>query len=281
MEHPTRYLVYRLVFDQAETADVAMALLSESGFESFEQKDDGRTLEAYWDLHSGAAPSEARLIEDLEAFAPTGLRIDGLEERNWNQAWEAQFDPVEVGDFCRIRAEFHPSVSGFEHELLIQPKMSFGTGHHPTTHQVIALMQGLDFTDKHVLDMGSGTGVLGILAERLGAFSVMAVDNDPWCEANARENAERNNCRRTQVVLGGIEAIEGSEFDIVLANINRNVLLEQIPVYTRCARPGAQLLLSGFYPEDVAHLEPLAAQWGWHPQRSSEKGGWMALHWSR
>lgn len=281
LEHSARYLVYQLVFEASETADVALALLSEVGFDSFEQKDEGQTLEAYWDLHQGTAPSEAEVRHRLGAFAPSELRVEGLEDLNWNQAWEAQFDPVEVGRFCRIRAEFHPSVPGFEHELLIQPKMSFGTGHHPTTHQVIALMQDLDFRGKRVLDMGSGTGVLGILAERLGAESVLAVDNDPWCESNARENAERNGCQRTQVVLGGIEAVEGRAFDIILANINRNVLIEQIPIYAHCARPAAQLLLSGFYPEDEAHLEPLAQQHGWQKRRSSERGGWMALHWSR
>lgn len=280
-ETNSRYWVYRLEFDDVSRAEIALALLSETGFESFEQSPDGIRLDAYWDTHFGPAPEEEALRGWLAGFEPREIKLETLENINWNQEWESRFEPVEVDSFCRIRAEFHPSKSGFEHELLIQPKMSFGTGHHPTTHQMIALMRRLDFKEKSVLDMGCGTGVLAILAEKLGAQSALAIDNDPWCEENARENARRNQSTRLEVKLGGSEQIGTGPFEIVLANINRNILLEQIPAYSACASPRADLLLSGFYPEDEAALLECAAPYGWSLVEKSLRNGWSALHLKR
>ncbi|RYD96899.1 MAG: 50S ribosomal protein L11 methyltransferase [Sphingobacteriales bacterium] len=199
-----------------------------------------------------------------------------IGERNWNAEWEKNFPPVVVNDFVAVRAHFHEPIPGVRHELLITPKMSFGTGHHATTWQMMQAMESLDFNGKRVFDFGTGTGVLAILAEKLGASRVLAIDNDVWSLENAQENCERNGCTHVEVALSS-ELPEGETFDIVLANINRNVLLQYVDYLKKAVVPGGYLLLSGLLTEDRAIIEEAYGKAGFEARRYSEKTNWISL----
>ena len=251
----------------AAQQDTIIGLLSDVAT-GFEQQDD-RIL-AY--LEEGTLSPE-ELTETLRDFSYT---TEIMGERNWNAEWEKNFPPVIVNDFVAVRAHFHEPIPGVRHELLITPKMSFGTGHHATTWQMMQAMESLDFTGKHVFDFGTGTGVLAILAEKLGAAEVLAIDNDVWSLENARENCERNGCTKVTVALSS-EIPEGKVFDIVLANINRNVLLQYVDYLEKAVAPGGYLLLSGLLTEDRAIIEETYGKAGFTAERFSERSNWISL----
>lgn len=203
--------------------------------------------------------------------------VQSLPDKDWNEEWERQHQPVLVDGAVWVRAPFHPHRSDVEYEIEIEPKMSFGTAHHPTTHLMLSLIRSLDVKGKRVLDMGCGTGILAILAAKCGAGETLAIDVDEWAYRNALENVARNNVR-VDVRLGDAQSIPNSEcFDYIFANINRNILLHDMHRYVQAMRKGGHLLLSGFYETDIEALTSSAASLGLSLQRSVSKEGWAGL----
>lgn len=264
------YVKYQIRVNDPELRDVLVALLSETGFEGFEEQEEqligiGPVEEI--DPEETAAVLEARSVS---------YTIELMEEQNWNAVWESNFSPVQVGDFAGIRAHFHPPFAGVKHEIVITPKMSFGTGHHATTWQMMDQMQFLDFQGKKVLDFGTGTGVLAILAEKLGAKNVLAIDNDDWSIDNARENIQVNACRHIQIEKA--EDLSGlSDFDVVLANINKHVLLENAVALRNLVNPGGFLMLSGLLTSDREEMISVFEKKPFKKSTQNEKNGWIVL----
>ena len=229
--------------------EVLIALMGEMGYEGFEQEDDRLLAFA-----TEAAFDEAALGELLGAHG-LSYTLQQIEERNWNAEWEANFQPVVVEGFCAIRAHFHPPMPEVEHELIITPKMSFGTGHHATTYMMLHAMRGIGLKGKRVLDFGTGTGVLAILAERLGADAVVAIDNDDWSIENALENVEANGCTRIGVLKKDRVADVDGVFDVILANINKHVILSEMQALAQHLAEGGVILLSGLLQNDAEDIE--------------------------
>ena len=200
-----------------------------------------------------------------------------IKEENWNAIWESNFEPVRVGDFVGIRANFHPHFDPpVQHEINITPKMSFGTGHHGTTFTVIQMMEEMNFKDKTVYDFGTGTGILAILAEKLGAKEILAVDNDDWCIENANENLEANESHRIQVEKV-VSAFQSRTFDIILANVNRHIIEANMEELTKVSKIDSQLVLSGLLIEDQLDMINLVTQNGWSFLNIKQKEGWISL----
>jgi len=259
----------------AHTAELLVAVLADAGFESFTENEDG-TLSAFIqsplytpDLSSRLSSEE--FIEFLDSFL-----IRKIADENWNAVWESQYEPVLIDKRCLVRAPFHPKMEGVEFDIVIMPKMSFGTAHHETTKQMIQYLLGMDVSGKSLLDMGSGTGVLAILARMKGAFPVSAYDNDEWAYNNAMENVQSNNFADIEVLLGDSSLLPGKKFDIILANINRNILLENIPVYRESLNAGGMLIMSGFYSEDLPLIEAKARENGLSLISNHIENNWMA-----
>ena len=208
--------------------------------------------------------------------------IEEVERVNWNQAWEKNFDPVEVESRCIIKAPFHTIHKEYDYEIIIMPQMSFGTGHHATTYQMVDLLLDLDLNGKSVIDLGAGTGVLAILSKKLGAAYTEATDIDDWCVENTTENASLNDIQIDKVSKGvvGNLAID-RQFDVVIANINKNVLLDEMPDYVELLADNAKLLLSGFYESDIEDLKNLARQYSLVLERQSIRDQWAALQFNR
>lgn len=228
--------------------DVLIAQLGEAGFESFVETETGVTAYVLKSLDNDSILNDVEVLSN--ELVDIAFAKAEIEPTNWNAEWEKNFNPITVDNRCEVRAPFH-EVTGVEYDIVIEPKMSFGTGHHQTTHMMIQHLLNEDLTGLRVLDMGSGTGVLGILAQMRGAIDVDAIDIDTWCYENAIENVERNKADKVKVILGGAEQLEGKTYDFIIANINRNILLQDIPVYGKSLKPGGTILFSGFYTEDL------------------------------
>ncbi len=228
--------------------EILTAELGYAGFESFVETANGVT--AYIQKKEW----HASILEDVQILNSDEFEIsftsEEIAQTNWNAEWEKSFQPIVVDDLCTVRAPFH-QVPKTEYDIVIEPKMSFGTGHHETTHMMIQHILGNDFKDKTVLDMGCGTGILAILAEMRGAKNVDAIDIDNWCYLNSLENVERNNCKNIRVFEGDASLLKQQKYDVIIANINRNILLKDIPIYVRHLSVGGQLFLSGFYDNDL------------------------------
>jgi ribosomal protein L11 methyltransferase len=253
-----------------EQQDVLVALLSDLGFEGFEQKEDA--LQAFLPERS----FDAEALDTL--LAPMNLAYTSavLPERNWNEEWENNFQPVRVGDFCAVRAHFHAPITDVTHELVITPKMSFGTGHHATTYMMLQAMQNLDFKMRTVLDFGTGTGVLAILAERLGASTVLAIDHDDWSIENATENIKENNCM--VITPRKLDTIpENQRFDIILANINKHILLREMTNLGQQLDAGGVILMSGLLQEDFEDIENQALNNNLSVSARTANGSWICL----
>ena len=244
-----------------------ISYLSELGATGFEQQEDA--LLAYF--AEDAFPSYD-VNEKLKDFQ---FQISTVKEQNWNEVWEQAFQPVVVDDFCAVRAHFHEPIAGVQHEIIITPKMSFGTGHHATTYLMMQQMQSLNFGGKTVFDFGTGTGILAILAEKLGAEKVLAIDNDEWSFENAQENAERNNCTKIDIQLSSV--LPQKSFDIVLANINRNVILQYMPYLNALVNNKDILLLSGLLVDDKEEIVEACRQNGFLLVNEGEKTNWISL----
>lgn len=248
-----------------------IAALSESGFDGFEETED--KLIAYANTKNADHVAAESLLREMNI---SFIRTE-TEEQNWNALWESNFPPIEMDDFVHIRADFHQAKKGFDHEIIITPKMSFGTGHHATTYSMIKAMRLLNFTNKSVCDYGTGTGVLAILAEKLGAAEVLAIDNDDWSIENAAENFKRNNCQRISIIKED-SINEKNKFDIVLANINRNVLLENMKNIADAVKPKGDILLSGFYTEDIPTLLECTNNCSLTLISQAVNNNWVCLH---
>ena len=252
--------------------EVMIAEMGSVGFEGFEETSSG--FKAYIPKNEYREKS----FKQIAVFSQDGLSIDwntlDIAPENWNSAWEQNFTPTRIGDRCVIRADFHPPERA-EFELIITPKMSFGTGHHETTQLMVLLLLETDCHQKSIVDMGTGTGVLAILSEKKGATNILAIDNDPWCIENTLENIATNQCKNIRTKLTD-QLSETLLFDSVLANINRNILLEQMDAYAKALKPEGNLLLSGFYVEDLGIIRSKCESLGFRFIRNFEKNQWVA-----
>ena len=203
-----------------------------------------------------------------------------VEQTNWNAEWEKNFKPIQVDDLVSIRAPFHENPH-LKYDIVIVPKMSFGTGHHETTHMMVQHLLALDLENKKVLDMGCGTGILAIFAEMKGANPVDAIDIDAWCYENSLENIARNNCSHITVFEGDSALLIDKKYDVIIANINRNILLEDMNIYANCLHENGVLLLSGFYQEDISMIDAEVSKYNLKLESFIERNNWVALKYNK
>lgn len=257
--------------------DILVAYLAELDYESFQE--EAPLLKAYIQEASYNGEALQKRLNDLQSKQEvvTSFEVKLIPQENWNAQWEAQFEPVFIDEVIRIVAPFHHLGAFTGIEIVIEPKMSFGTGHHQTTHLMCATMMEMDFQGKRVLDMGSGTGVLAILAEKRGAAEIVAIDIEVWSAENCADNALRNDCQHIQSIHGGIDVIPTEPFDCILANINKNVLTAQISTYVERMKSGAYLFLSGFFVSDTDELKIMALDLNLQFQAQHEREGWAVL----
>ena len=269
------YIQVEIKHQDAAIREMLIAHLADAGFESFEDKDD--TLLAY--ILEGDYQHDDVAAIASQYHCSFSSKI--IEQQNWNQMWEDSFEPVVVGDFCMIRAEFHKPVTTCEHEIIITPKMSFGTGHHATTRLMIQQMQKTDLDGKTVLDFGTGTGVLAILAHKLNAGVVLAIDNDEWSYENTMENIGRNNASDINVQQGSLEVVGAETFDIILANINRHILMKYMEAMAQKLNNNGTLILSGILTEDKDLLCGSATNYGLKLDADASEDKWLSLKFTR
>ncbi|MFT5885194.1 MAG: ribosomal protein L11 methyltransferase [Arcticibacterium sp.] len=263
----------------AEFGEILVAELAEIGFDTFLENESG--LQAYITDELFDDIQFKLLMEDYSSKTKLFYSLKKIIKQNWNAEWESSFDPIEVKDKILVRAHFHESKPGFEHEIIITPKMSFGTGHHETTSQMMALQLKIDHSEKSVLDVGTGTGILAILAEKLGANKVKAFDIDEWSVENTKENLQLNNCQNIEISQGTIDDEPQYVYDIVLANINRNILLDEIGTYSKFLKNKGTLLLSGFYEQDIPEIEACCSQHHLKKVKHISKKEWAAVVFSK
>ncbi len=269
------YISYTFKVSPKEPAtEILIAELGEVGFESFVENENG--VEAFiqqtdWNEH---------ILEDIYVLNSNEFQISYekkvIEQTNWNIEWEKNFNPIQVDDMVSIRAPFHENPN-LKYDIVIEPKMSFGTGHHETTHMMAQHLLELDVTGKKVLDMGCGTGILAIFAEMKGAMPIDAIDIDNWCYLNSLENVERNNCKHIAVYEGDALLLKNKKYDVIIANINRNILLNDMSVYTSCLNEKGVILLSGFYEEDIPIIDAEVSKYGLKLEKQIERNSWVAL----
>ena len=257
-------------------ADILVAKLNEIEFESYNEDENG--VKAYVQTHLFYETAVKEIISEVAELCELTFTINKVKQENWNKKWESNFEPVYINDRCVIRAHFHADFPDVEQEIIITPKMSFGTGHHETTSLVMNEMFGIDFKDKSVLDMGSGTGVLAILAAKLGANSLIGIDFDEWAFENAEENAQLNSVDNIDFIHGDACAIGDETFDIILANINRNIILQDIATYVGAMNEKSEILFSGFLKEDIPLILEKSEQLGLELVVSKHKNKWQMLH---
>lgn len=262
----------------AQNAEILLAFLGELPFDSFEEKHYG--LDAYLPAALAEKSLEERLAE-LQKTLSFSFQKKLLKAQNWNKLWESNFEPIVVDGFCAIRAAFHEPIPGTLYEIVITPKMAFGTGHHATTMMMLESMKNIDFQNKQVFDFGCGTGILAILASKLGARSVKALDIEQESYENAIENARENAVENIEVVHGTLEKIDSLEFDIILANINRNVILDSLgSLYEKLSENG-KLIVSGFLKQDETILLKEASDSGFFHQTTLIKNNWLCCHFDK
>jgi ribosomal protein L11 methyltransferase len=268
------YIQYSFTISPPEPgSDILIALLADLGFESFTQNDTG--VDAYI---QGEFENE-NLVKELsfDDFSFSYTRTE-IPKTNWNEEWEKNFNPVYVDDLVCIRAHFHPKSDSVKYDIIITPKMSFGTGHHDTTWLVSKTLFELNFKNTSVLDMGCGTGILAILAKQLGATKLLGIDIDDWSIENSIENAAINNASDIEFKKGDASILPTlPTFDVVLANINKNVLKKDMSSYFKCLKPSGFLLLSGFFTADVEELKTLAESIGFTFENSYQKNEWAVI----
>ncbi len=269
---------FTLIPSSNDLQDVLCAVLGEAGFDSFEPADDGQSpLQAY----IPKAAFDVRLLDEaLHQYPVENVSIAykycEAEDKDWNAVWEQNyFQPLVVDGRCVVAGTMHKDLPDAEYRIIIDPRMSFGTGHHATTSQMLSELLQTDIENKSVLDMGCGTGILAILARMRGAKNVVAIDNDEWCVSNTQDNIELNNVDNISVELGDARALKDKgPFHIVLANINRNILLSDMAAYAATMLRGALLFTSGYYTEDLPVLQACAEQQGLRLLRTREKDNW-------
>jgi len=256
--------------------DIFMAALGELGFESFVENKNGLQAYIQADLYTENMEQESWAWQLPEVEIVVNRKF--IARVNWNETWEKNFEPITVDDCVYIHAPFHPALPQFKYNLLIEPKMSFGTGHHQTTHMMVQHLLHIDAKGKDVLDMGCGTGLLAILAAKRGAKAITAIDIDDWAVENTIENAQRNDAAHIKTLKGGAEILGNQTFDLILANINKHVLLADMAVYNKVLRPGGSIIFSGFYTYDIDDIALEAAKFGWHQQENISRNNWMSAN---
>lgn len=269
------YIGYEFKVSPLQPAvEILIAELGYAGFESFVENETGVTAYIQKEEWRDDILNNIHVLESDE-FEIT-YTFSEIEQTNWNAEWEKNFNPIVVDDICAVRAPFHEKFNT-AYDIVIEPKMSFGTGHHETTHMMIQHILKNDFEGKSVLDMGCGTGVLAILAEKRGATNLEAIDIDNWCYLNSLENVERNNCASIAVFEGDASLLNNKSYDIIIANINRNILLQDMKTYTSCLNKGGTLFLSGFYNNDIPTIDTEVSKYELKLQEKLERNNWVAL----
>lgn len=268
------YIAYDFNVSPKEPAtEMLIAQLGYVGFESFVEQDYGVT--AYIQKQEW----NSKILDDVFLLHSNEFNItfeyNEIAQTNWNEEWEKNFNPIQVDDLVSIRAPFHTNPS-LQFDIVIEPKMSFGTGHHETTHMMVQHLLALDLDTKKVLDMGCGTGILAIFAEMKGAKPIDAIDIDRWCYENSLENIQRNNCNHITVYEGDASVLK-EKYDVIIANINRNILLSDMKTYTDCLNENGVLLLSGFYKEDIVIIEDEVTKHGVTFETMIQRNNWVAL----
>lgn len=269
------YIEYIFIVTPKEPGtEILIAELGFAGFESFVENDNGVT---------GYIQKEdwnAEILESISVLTSDEFAISfskkEIEQTNWNSEWEKNFEPIQVDRLVSIRAPFHENPN-LKYDIVIEPKMSFGTGHHETTHMMVQHLIDLDLENKSTLDMGCGTGILAIFAEMKGAKPLDGIDIDNWCYLNSVENAERNNCKHISFYEGDASLLTNQKYDVIIANINRNILLNDMATYTKCLKENGILLLSGFYKEDIATIDNEVSKHGLTLQNTLERNNWVSL----
>ncbi|WP_115462591.1 50S ribosomal protein L11 methyltransferase [Winogradskyella aurantiaca] len=274
MENPV-YIGYEFkVAPLVPGVEILMAELGYAGFESFVETEEG--LSAYIQK-SDWSESFLDTIDILKSSEfHISYEFEDIEQTNWNATWEQSFQPIVVDERCTVRAPFHDKAKT-ELDIIIEPKMSFGTGHHETTHMMIQFLLKADLKGKTILDMGCGTGVLAIIAEKLRATKLDAIDIDAWSYENSLENVGRNECHKISVYQGDVDLLEGKSYDMIIANINRNILLDQMESYAKCLNTNGVLFLSGFYKADISIIEAACNSHMLKLEDSLQRGEWVAL----
>ena len=258
------------VIDAAHS-EILVAILATEGYDGFEESETELRAFIPEDKFDASVLAAMKLPFHLE------YKTELIAQQNWNAQWESSFEPVIVNDFAIVRASFHQTHPGINHEIIITPKMSFGTGHHATTYMMIEQMSKLNFTGKSVIDFGTGTAVLAILAEKMGAVSILAIDNDDWSIENSKENITANDCFK--IIIEKADAIPSDQqYDIILANINLNVIRDCMPVISNaCKTSGTVILLSGFLKSDEEEITRCLVQYGNNVVGVQQKGEWLSV----
>ncbi|WP_296638493.1 50S ribosomal protein L11 methyltransferase [Polaribacter sp.] len=273
------YIEYTFTLTPKEpVSEILVAELGAVGFESFVETETGLIAYIQKDHYN------AHILEDIYILKSDEFSISYKEKEvaqtNWNAEWEKNFTPIQVNDLVSIRAPFHENPN-LEYDIIIEPKMSFGTGHHETTHMMIQHLLALDLKHKKTLDMGCGTGILAIFAEMKGANPIDAIDIDNWCYENSIENVKRNNCTNINVYEGDSSLLTDKKYDVIIANINRNILLNDMEVYTNCLNKNGILLLSGFYKEDISTIDTEVSKFNLNLEKTIERNNWVALKYNK
>ena len=268
------YLEISIETAEEELQELLISQLNELGYDGFQQESNNLIA-----IINESDFNENELIKLLH-HQQINFTKKIIPQQNWNALWESNFEPITVDDFVGVRAAFHPTIKNVQHEIIITPKMSFGTGHHATTFLVMQLMQHIDFNEKTVFDFGTGTGILAILAEKLGATNILAIDYDDWCIENANENIIQNNCTKIEIVKAD-NAVVNRSFDIVIANINKNIIQDNFENLHNAALTNAIIILSGLLQNDEEEILQLAQQKQWNHQKTVVKGDWIAIQFNK
>ncbi|PKV65514.1 [LSU ribosomal protein L11P]-lysine N-methyltransferase [Polaribacter sp. Hel1_33_96] len=273
------YIEYNFkVIPKEPAAEILIAELGAVGFESFVENEDGVT--AYIQKEEW----NSNILDTIFVLNSDEFSIEynqnEVEQTNWNAEWEKNFTPIEVDEIVSIRAPFHEN-SNLKYDIVIEPKMSFGTGHHETTHMMVQHLLQLDLNNKQTLDMGCGTGILAIFAEMKGAKPIDAIDIDNWCYENSIENVTRNNCHHISVFEGDSSLLINKKYDLIIANINRNILLMDMKVYANCLKEKGILLLSGFYEEDIPIIDAEVSKYNLKLENFIQRNNWVALKYNK
>lgn len=271
------YIEVDIEIEKSEVfSDIVVARLNEIEFETFLENDNG--VRCYIQATLFDKKKLDIELDKIKQYTKLNFNINHVAQKNWNEEWEKNFKPVQINSHCLIRSEFHNNSGNFKDEIIITPKMSFGTGHHETTFLMINELYNLDLNDKSILDMGSGTGVLSIVASKNGAKQVVGIDIDEWAFQNSIDNAKLNNTENISFLHGDIKLIENQDFDIILANINRNIIEKDIEEYYNLLSDKGDLLISGFLVEDVDFIINLSINNRFNVINKKNKGQWSMVH---
>jgi len=269
------YFAYHFSVEPKELgSEILIAFLGEKPFESFIETENGFSAFIQKNLWTKNILDDITLLHSTEFTI--SHTIEEIDQVNWNEEWEKNFEAIDVDGTCHVRAPFHPKTDA-EFDIVIEPKMSFGTGHHETTHMMIQHLLETDVSNMKAVDMGCGTAILAILAEMKGATPIDAIDIDNWCYLNSIENAERNKCNQITVYEGDAALLKDKKYDLVIANINRNILLNDMQRYVDCLNKNGILLLSGFYIEDIPFIDASCTEKGLTYVKKFERNNWTSL----